>query len=663
MSNFSDEAEWVISRLQAITDDFQELRPSEWAEATRYLTRATTPKPGPFSFDDTPYWREVVDCFDPNSDVQFVAVKKGAQVAATVGVLENIVGYYIDYVRTSPMLFFTADAELAKLRVDTNLVPMIQASGMSHLIQNNDELRANKRGMTDKKIEWAGGGYLLPLGAINANKQRSLSAPVLLRDEVSGWPLTVGRDADPMQLTETRTNAYDLTRRILDLSTPNVAATCAISKRFLLGDQRVYHVPCKHCGGHQALRFRGRNDDGTFFGLRWETDGGSVVSGSVRYVCKHCSAEMTNEDKVLIMGGGEWRPTAKPSRPNFRSYHLSALYAPVFARSWESIAYAWQEAWDDEHNTPKDAEKLQVFYNNDLGEAFEVKADRIKLHQISPHRRNDYHLGQVPNAHAVTHTGGPIMLLTMTVDVQESWLAVGVMAWSPSDDRAGYAGYLIDYWRLDGSSTEREDADVWVALADKIDNLRYKTNDGRELPISVTAVDASYRTDTVYSFCAQWETGVYPLRGRDKPIRSGRMKEFDVLESAIGTRYLAVTVDLYKDRWSAALKRQWNGVDKMPRNFLSVPGNLPDKALNELTVEYVREKRDPQSGKLLGTYWHRPGHARQELWDLLVYNTACLEVLAHDVCTNELEIDALIWSEFWAVIEDGRYWTNIDGEG
>jgi len=657
-AQYAAEAQWLAERVSSLTDTFQELRPSGWAEAVRYLTRATTPKPGPFSFDDTPYWREVVDCFDPNSDVQFVAVKKGAQVAATVGILENVIGFYIDYVRTSPVLFFTADAELAKLRVDTAIVPMIQASGLSHLIQNNDEMRANKRGMTDKKIEWAGGGYLLPLGAVNANKQRSLSAPILLRDEISGWPLTVGRDADPLQLTETRTNAYDLTRRVLDLSTPNIAATCAITKRHLLGDQRVYKVPCKHCGEMQTLRFRGRTDDGLFYGLRWETEDGMVAQGSVRYVCRFCSGEMVNEDKVRIMGAGAWHPTAKPSRPNFRSYHLSALYAPVFARTWESIAHAWVEAWDDEHNIAKDSEKLQVFYNNDLGEAYEVKADKIKHYQVSPHRRSEYRMGELPNNHAVTHTGGPLMLLTMTVDVQKDWLAVAVFAWSPSDDRAGYAAYLIDYLRLDGD-TERDDAPVWGQLADIIDHKRYVAHDGREFPIAVTAVDAGFRTDTVYTFCSQWDSGVYPLRGRDKPVRGSRLREFDILESAIGTRYIAITVDLYKDRWSAALKRQWNGVDKMPRNFLSMPGDTPDKAVNELTVEYVREKRDPSSGKLLGTYWHRPGNARQELWDLLTYNTACLEVLAYDVCSNELGLDAMIWSEFWAAIEaDGRYWTD-----
>lgn len=663
LQHYREGAELVATLIEGITDHWHHLSPAEWAETVRYLPRSTSPKPGPFSFADTPYWREVVDCFGPDSDVHFVAVCKGAQVGATVAVLENLIGYVIDYVRTSPVLFYTADAELAQTRMETAVMPMIQASGLGHLIQANDELRANKRGATDKKVEWTGGGYMLPLGAVNASKQRSYSAPWLLRDEVSGWPLVVGRDGDPMVLTETRTNSYELTRRILDLSTPTTKESCAITKRYLLGDQRKFYVPCRHCGEMQVLRFRGRTDDGAFYGLRWETENGRITAGSVRYVCRFCSGEMVNEDKSIIMPAGEWRPTAVASRPGFRSYHLPALYAPQFARTWEAIARAWADAWDDDNNTIRDGEKLQVFYNNDLGDAYEVKADKLKPYQISPHKRGEYQLGQVPTAHAERHAGGPIQLLTMSVDVQGDSLDVAVIGWAPSADNAGYAAYVVDYWTMPGD-TESAEAEVWGKVADKIDNLVYRIPDGREMPIAVTMVDASFRTDTVYQFCAQWETGVFPVRGRDKPIRAGRLREFNIEETTLGTRYSAVTVDLYKDRWSAALKRQWNGVDALPRNCLSLPHNLPDKALNELTVEYVREKRDPQTGRLLGTYWHRPGNVRNELWDLLVYGTAALEMLAWDVCTNELGIEALMWSEFWATISaDGRYWTSAPAEG
>lgn len=653
---FRETGEWLADRIETTTDSYEEKLPSEWAEEKRYLPRQTTPQPGPFSFDAIPYWREVVDNFDPNSPVQFVAVQKGAQVAATVGILENIIGYEMDYVRTVPVLFFTADKELAELKTETNIVPMIQQSGLGHLIQSNDEMRKNKQGLTNKKIEWAGGGYMLPLGAINANKQRSLSAPILLRDEVSGWPLIVGRDADPMKLTETRTNSYELTRKILDLSTPNITATDVISKRFKQGDQRHYEVPCKHCGQLQVLKFRGINPDGTVFGLVWKKDtDGTLIPGSVRYVCKHCQGEMTNDDKLSIMAKGKWVPTAQPSRPNFRSYHLSALYAPYFARTWEAIAVAWLEAWDDEANIPIDSEALQVFYNNDLGEPYELKADKIKHYHISPHRRSSYRKGEIPGDHPAVNAGGRVEIVTMAVDVQATWLSVAIFAWAPSGDRRGYASYTVDFFKIEGDC-ESADAEPWEKLAKIIDERRY-TDGNREYPITMSLIDASYLPDTVYNFCAQWDTGVYPLRGRDKPTKGARFQEFDIRENATGTRYVMVTVDIYKDRWSAALKREWSGIGHMPRNNWSAPSDMTDKELKELTVEYKREKRDPSSGKLLGTYWHRPGNARQELWDLLIYNTAALEVVAFDVCEQRLGLEYLSWDGFWDEAEQGLYWS------
>lgn len=659
---FYERANATAALLAATTDTRVDLLPSEWAEAKRYLPSQTTAKPGPFSWDGTPYLKEILDCLSQESPIHHVVLQKGAQVAATVGLLENAIGYYAEHVRTMPVLFFTADDGLAKLRMDTNVVPMFQHSGFDNIIQSNDTMRKGKQGLTNTKIEWAGGGYLIPLGAINEAKQRSLSAPILLRDEVSGWPLIVGRDGDPMKLTETRTNSYELVRKILDLSTPTLVGTDVISKRFKLGDQRYYQVPCIHCGEKQVLRFRGTDPaTGLIYGLQWDTepgeDGRIVAAGSVRYICQHCGRPMINEHKARIMGDGEWVPTAKPSQPDFRSYHLSALYAPPFARTWEAIARAWTEAWDDEENRPKDVEKLQVFYNNDLGEPFETRTNKIKSHQVSPHKRPDYRSGELPMRHAIERTGGPLEIVTMAVDVQEKWLAVKVMAWSPSFDKAGYAAYMVEYITIEGDCTS-PDSEAWGKLADMIDNKVYIAGD-RQFRFSMTMIDASYEADTVYTFCAQWETGVYPLRGRDKPLKGSRLKEFDMMENSTGVRYCSVTVDIYKDRWSNMLQRQWDGLSHLPRNAWSAPIDIPDKVLNHLTVEYKVAKKDPKSGKSLGTYWHRPNNARQELWDLLVYNTAALEMVAYDVCEQHAGIEALVWPEFWALAAEGMFWESV----
>lgn len=654
-------ASWLFEKADKLTDTRTHMFPSEWAERVRYLPRQNTAQPGPFSFDATPYWREVVDCLDPDDPTRFIAVAKGAQVGATVGIVENMVGYAIDYLRSQPLLFITADSDLAKMRVDTSIVPMLQASGLDHLIMSNDESNSKKAGRTNKKIEWAGGGYMLPLGAKNADKMRSFSVPILLRDEISGWPLIVGRDGDPLKLTEARTNSFELTRKVVDLSTPLISGTCAITKRFAMGDQRYYYVPCKHCGKFQQLRFRNTDGAGVRSGLIWEMDDERTITpGSVRYVCKHCAGEWINSDKIKFMEEGEWRPTAKPIHPQFKSYHLGALYAPHFARTWTAIAAAWCEAWDDSNNTMRDAECLQVFYNNDLGKAFELKADKVQRQQVTPHRRPDYRLGQLPGRIPIDHAGGCVEMITMAVDVQKAFLSVAIFAWAPSHDHKGYSAFVVDYFRIEGNC-ESEDATPWETLGEIIDNRCYAEN-GREYPITMTLIDAGYLPDTVYNFSSQWGAGVFPLRGRDKPTKAARFQEFDIRVNATGTRYIQVTVDTYKDRWSAALRRDWSGVGPFPRNNWSCPIDLPDKALNELAVEFKREKRDPASNKLLGTYWHRPNNARQELWDLLMYNTAAIEVAALSVCEQNLGLDYLSWPEFWREASQGLYWTRTQNK-
>ncbi len=646
---YHESGDAVIQLLRGTMDTREFMSPSQWAESRRHIPQQLSPMPGPFSFDDTPYWREVVDCFDPYSDIHFVAVKKGAQVGATVSLIENLIGYGIDYVKTASMIFATVDDDVTKLRLTQNIIPMIESSGLQHLIQSNATTGSKRQGATQKKLEWAGGGTLYPFGAKSPGKMRSFSVPWLLRDEVSGWPIKVGRDGDPLQLTETRTNSFESTRKILDLSTPLLAGTDAITSRFLLGDQRYYEVPCKHCGEYQRLYFRGnrQNNQGR---LIWETDGGILVPGSVRYVCPYCGGEMINEDKISVMPEGKWVPTARASRPDFRSYHVGAMYAPYYARSWEAIARAWCEAWDDENNQHRDLEKLQVFYNNDLGEAYELRTNKVKFREVSAHRRSSYRLGEVPNAHALAHAGGPIEAITMAVDVQHTWLAVLTIGWAPSADFAGYIPYVVDYERVDGDCTTL-DGEGWKKLEKIIDERTYVCG-GREYGLARVGIDASELTDVVYEFCSQWGANVMPLRGRDTPIKGATIKHFNHQTNEKGVEYLSVTVDLYKDRWSPLLRKHWDGQGEMPRGMFNAPVDIDDKYLKELTVEYKREERDPVTNKIIRRVWHRPGGSRNEMWDCLIYNTAIFEAMVLEACTDICGIEALVWPEFWHIAKE-----------
>ena len=424
---------------------------------------------------------------------------KGVQLGLTVGVLENTIGYYVDAVKTAPVMMVTADAELAKIRMESYVTPMLQFSGLDHLIKSADEKNTRKTGKTDKKIEWVGGGFLIPFGAQNANKLRSVSIQILLRDEIDGWPDVVGKDGDPIKLSADRTAAYESSRKILDISTPLIKGQSKIEQRFRLGDQRYYFVCCLGCGHPQTLRWRRENPDtGEITGIVWDLDENkNLIPGSVRYLCEKCGHAHTNDDKTRLLSpeyGAHWKATAEPSHPHIRSYHISALYSPVGMQTWEACVRKWLEAWDVEHNRPRDNGQLQVFYNNVLGETFEIRGEKLRFDTVSTHRRHSYSFGEIPNEWASQFCGSPVQILTCAVDVHADNLAVAVFGWC-KDRRS----VLVDYWRFSGDTEQLDDQATWGRLQELILAKTYVADDGKLYRLQLTLIDSGYRADQVTS--------------------------------------------------------------------------------------------------------------------------------------------------------------------
>lgn len=647
------DADWLCQQFDALTTELHVVAPSEWAEEKRYLPPSVTSQPGYYRWDVNPYMREIVDCMGAESPIRELALMKGVQVTATTAVIENAIGYYIEHIKTAPVMIVTADAELAHLRMESYIKPMIASSDLGHLIASSDTTNKRKTGSTDRKIEWVGGGFLIPYGAQNANKLRSVSIQVMLRDEIDAWPMKVGKDGDPITLTADRTAAYEASRKIVDLSTPTIAGQSKIAERFELGDQRYYYVPCLACGHMQVLRWHSVSEDGVIWGIVWELDDdGILVPDSVRYLCEACQHPHSNHDKTRMMdpaNGAEWRPTSRPIHPYYRSYHLSALYSPPGMQTWEACVHKWLEAWDVNANNAKDVGKLQVFYNNVLGVPFVQRGQKLRFEDVSPHRRHAYRYGEIPNKWAAEKCGSPVLALTCSVDVHGDNLAVSVFGWC-RDKRA----LLIDYWRFEGSTEHLDTPDTWGRLRHLIEEKVYEADDGKRYRVVMTLIDSSYLPDTVHAFTADYAHSVYAIRGRQLPPKTSKIPEFSQFTNPMGNVSWNVTVDLYKDRWSSALRRAWDGTSQLGAGMLSAPIDATDKQLKELTVETKREKIDAATGQRVGFIWHRPSGADNELWDLLVYASAAFDMLAWDVCRNQLELDTVNWQSFYALCETQR---------
>jgi terminase, large subunit len=644
----SPDVQWLCSRLSTLTTRVDILLPSEWAEQKRYLPQAHSALPGYYRFSVTPYMREVLDCMSPESDVRAVTIAKGVQVGATT-VIENALGYCIACVKTAPCMLISADQDLAKIRMETFIIPMLSHSGLDHLVRSVDEQSARKTGRTSKRLEWEGGGFLIPIGAQNANKLRSVPIQYLFRDEVDGWPDGLS-DGDPVQLSEDRTAAFEASRKIMSVSTPLIKGSSKIWKLFEQGDQRYYHVKCLSCRHPQALRWkRTDKDTGTVSGIVWEShEDGRLVEGSVRYLCEQCGHPHSNDDKTALFadGNAEWVPTAVPQIAHHRSYHISALYSPVGMQSWEACAQKWLTAWDERAVRPRDLAALMVFYNNVLGKPFEVQGQKLSFEIVSSLRRHEYRYGQIPNKWAAEFCGSRVLIVTCAVDVHKANLGVSVFGWC-----RGRRALLLNYWRFEGNTEDPDDAATWGRLQEVILTTEYAADDGQRYRIQLTLIDSGFQTDHVYRFCERFTSGVFPVRGRASPPKNAPLKEFWSYAMPSGMPGWAASVDLYKERWSASLRRSWDGLSVQPEGFFNAPLDATDAQLRELTVEVRREKVDKVTGKRVGVEWFRPSGADNTLWDTLVYNHVALDIIAFDICIQQMGRDSIDWETFWSSLQ------------
>lgn len=645
-------SDWLVDQVESMVDHIEHVSPSEYNEKVRYLPASVTSIPGYIRYQVNPYMREIVDCFDVNSPVREVNLKKGVQITYTT-VLESGALYFMGHIKTLPMMYITADKELATARIENNFIPMLNESDMAHIVRSNDIGNTRKSGKTKDHIQFEGGGYLVPFGARNADKMRSYSMCIMLKDEIDAWPDTVGKDGDPDALSDDRCSAYWDRRKIFRGSTPLIRGRSKIQKAYERGDQRKYEVLCIHCGHPQFLRWETLDDEtGVVGGFQWDMDEGTLVLESVRYCCQKCGGAHYEHDKERLFSpdyGAKWVPTARPAEPNIRSYHLPALYSPIGMQPWYKCVGAYLKGFDTEERKVKDPALYQVFYNNILAEPFEIMGSKVSFVSVSAHRRAVYRFGEIPNVYAKRWTGSPVLFLTCLVDVHKNNLAVGVFGWC-KDAKS----FLIDYWRFEDKGPEPDCGDlsspVWGRLRELIEEKRYTADDGKVYGITTTLVDAGYANDTVNNFCGDYASGVYPILGRDRAAKNQKIQEFAEFETQIGTIGYRITVDHYKDRLAPVLRRDWVEESEQNPYHFNAPVDTTDRQLKEFTVESRRERTDANG--VVSNFWYRPGNARNELWDLLGYGHASVDIIAWDLCVKRMELDTVDWPVFWKYIEE-----------
>ena len=120
---------------------------SEWAEINRFMTSKVSNITGQFSYDNTPYAKEIANCFSKNSPIREVAIMKGVQLGFTTAIFENVIGYSIAH-DPSPMMLVSGDLKLLKDFKTIKIDNLIDNSGLrekiiAETVEDNDEIINN----------------------------------------------------------------------------------------------------------------------------------------------------------------------------------------------------------------------------------------------------------------------------------------------------------------------------------------------------------------------------------------------------------------------------------------------------------------------------------------------------------------------------------------
>lgn len=642
-----------------------DILPSQWCEQNRLMTTDETPFPGPFSYDRSPYCREIVDCLSPSHPAKRITIMKGSQIGFSSGVIEPGIGYIISQ-NPGNVLFLTGHSDLSGEAV-RKIDRMIDNSGLRKFIRPNEARTKHRRtGDTTKAKEFPGGS-LVAGSATNHKLLRQRSVPYIFVDDFDAAK-SVNRDSgNTVTMIEQRAAAYYSKMKLFYISTPELKADSNIEPLFLKGDQRRFFIPCPCCGKFIALHWS-IDIEGTEgkekAGITWKTDeNNKLVDGSVGYVCQLCSGFFRESKKPEFLVNGHWQPTATPEEAVNYSYHISSLYAPLGMKGWTNYVQQYIEA-HPAGDLPR-TDKVQAFYNLVLGETWQEASESPKANQLQKNIR-PYEVGELPEKLSMKDGNGKIILLTCACDlngvVEDARLDYEVVAWSETGSTYSIThGSIGTFVAREGNRlSDREhwtyefnrERSVWPELV-KVLETQFKTDTGRTMRIGISGVDCGHYTTYAYSFLDSAtnfnivglrgdKEGKYMALGSNMPwFKHGRERK----------NYFLLEVNKIKDTLAALMKYTFNevsGEEQQPgfMNFPTPSGGL--YVYRNFFSHYEAEHKQPRKAKdgitVEAILWTKKGLQENHMWDVRVYNMALREIFL-DMISKEAK-QKIEWVDF-----------------
>lgn len=661
-----------IKSIQDCIYDFDPVRlePSDWVEKNIFLTSAESRYAGFFSYDRSPYSREIIDNLSPSSDVEISAVMKCSQSGFTAGVVVPMIPYIISQCPANT-LFFSGSEKLVKDTVRDRLDPILQNSGMKDFIRPNSIKKSNQRtGDTDFKKEFSGGS--LTCSTYKASNLRFYSAKFILADEFDDAPRIDKKEGSTRSLVEARAKSYGNTKKVVYISSPTTKGISNIEDVYNIGDKRQWNWICPHCSEYIPILWKVEREDGSFGGIKWQLDDdNTLIESTVHYECQKCHGRIDYKQKYDLNLTGKWIPTAKPERPQYRSYSFNALCNPPGFDSWISLVSEWLKACPQ--NEPIDIGLLKTFTNTQLGELWEDRGTSPRATSLMNNVRS-YEIGVVPDTTCENDGNGKIALLSLACDLggimdldnqnEDVRLDWEIIAHSSNGQTYSIKHGSIGTFKRVKSKTQKDiDRDsqrekftyahgVKNSVWDILKTIIYTPLEGQSglfYDIDVTVVDTGHFTKLANNFISEIkDRRIFGIKGLGEENYRKLDKNSPMITHSRENKGLLYLLDVHmiKDTIANNMALKEGSDGSQPNGFMNFPQPSGGKYnLNNYFSHYEAEHRVPitKNDIEIGYAWKKK-RENNHFFDVAVYNYAAREIFISDLKLYEPKHKDLTWS-------------------
>lgn len=449
----------------------------EWADKNRQLSRESSSEPGPWSTDRVEVARgPMLAVTDPR--VHTITVMACTQLLKTE-LINNIVGYFV-HLDPAPMIVMQPTEKLAHAWSKDRLDKMIRDTPVLSELFAEKRSRDSSNTISHKEFP---GGHLTVVGANAPSDLASRPVRVVLCDETDKYPMSAGKEGDPIKLISERSTTFWNALKV-HVCSPTIEGRSRIASEYEVSDKRIYEVPCPHCGKFEEMKWTQ---------VKWDKD----APETAQYFCEHCGEAWSEIERLKVIQQGKWKATAPFN--GHAGFKVNKLVSP-----WESLAQIAAKFQD----AKRQPEKLKVFINTQLAETWKERGEAPEWERLYE-RRENYTVGVVPKG---------VIFLTAGVDVQEKRLEVEVVGWGKDKQSWSIQTYVFDGSTdaEDDSKNSQEARDVWKKL-DGLMSETWHSAEGVPYQLQVMAVDSGFRTQTVYNWCRRYPMNrVIAVKGSER---------------------------------------------------------------------------------------------------------------------------------------------------